>query len=303
MSVGGTVGTVYLAGFGRGAHHRRCSFDFFLAEGKTDYAARRVLTAQDKNKYNTPKYRFVARFTNSKVITQVVKATIEGDVVVAHATSAELPRYGITFGLKNYAAAYATGLLCARRLLANLKLDKVYEGVKSATGEVYHVEEAADGPRPFKALLDVGIVKTSTGARVFGAMKGAVDGGLDIPHNEKRFPGYTKTEGKASFDPAVLRKAIYGGHVAAYMQEMQEEDADKFQAHFSAFLKTGKKPADLESMYAKAHAAIRADPSFKPTTKKPKNTQFKPRKALSLQQRRARVQQKLAARAKAADEE
>lgn len=28
--------------------------------------------------------------------------------------------------------------------------------------------------------------------RVFGCMKGAADGGLDVPHNEKRFPGYDR---------------------------------------------------------------------------------------------------------------
>lgn len=28
--------------------------------------------------------------------------------------------------------------------------------------------------------------------RVFGCMKGATDGGLDVPHNEKRFPGYDR---------------------------------------------------------------------------------------------------------------
>lgn len=31
---------------------------------------------------------------------------------------------------------------------------------------------------------------TTTGARIFGCLKGAADGGLYIPHNEKRFPGY-----------------------------------------------------------------------------------------------------------------
>ncbi|RYY86750.1 hypothetical protein EON63_05255, partial [archaeon] len=46
--------------------------------------------------------------------------------------------------------------------------------------------------RPFRALLDVGIKNTTTGAKVFGAMKGAADGGLDIPHSNKRFPGYTR---------------------------------------------------------------------------------------------------------------
>ncbi len=40
-------------------------------EGKTDYRARKRLVVQDKNKYNTPKYRLVVRFTNTDVICQV----------------------------------------------------------------------------------------------------------------------------------------------------------------------------------------------------------------------------------------
>jgi len=37
--------------------------------------------------------------------------------------------------------------------------------------------------------LDIGLARTTTGARIFGAMKGAADGGIDIPHSVKRFPG------------------------------------------------------------------------------------------------------------------
>lgn len=36
-------------------------------EGKTDYRARKRLIMQDKNKYNSPKYRMVVRLTNSQV--------------------------------------------------------------------------------------------------------------------------------------------------------------------------------------------------------------------------------------------
>ena len=43
-----------------------------------------------------------------------------------------------------------------------------------------------------------------------------MDGGLDIPHGEKRFAGFDK-ESK-QLDPEVHRKYIYGGHVAAYMR-------------------------------------------------------------------------------------
>uniref|UniRef100_A0A7N1A283 Uncharacterized protein n=1 Tax=Kalanchoe fedtschenkoi TaxID=63787 RepID=A0A7N1A283_KALFE len=45
----------------------------------------------------------------------------------------------------------------------------------------YSVEPA--DRRPFCALLDVALLRTTTGNRVFGALKGALDGGLDIPLN------------------------------------------------------------------------------------------------------------------------
>ena len=43
-------------------------------------------------------------------------------------------------------------------------------GFFQATGEDYSVEPA-DSRRPFRALLDVGLLKTTTGNRVFGALK------------------------------------------------------------------------------------------------------------------------------------
>lgn len=64
-------------------------------EGKTDYRARKRLVAQDKNKYNTPKYRLVVRFSNRYCTAQIVYSTIEGDKVLAAATSRELERYGL----------------------------------------------------------------------------------------------------------------------------------------------------------------------------------------------------------------
>ena len=57
--------------------------------------------------------------------------------------------------------------------------------------------------------------------------QGALDGGLDIPHSEKRFVGYSADD--KSLDAEVLRKHIYGGHVAEYMEEMQEEAPEKYQ--------------------------------------------------------------------------
>jgi large subunit ribosomal protein L5e len=124
-------------------------------------------------------------------------------------------------------AAYATGLLCARRALTKLGLADKYEGVAEPDGTLNMTEalDDEDAPRPFKCYLDVGLKRTSTGHRVFGAMKGASDGGIFIPHSEKRFPGYD-AESK-QLDSEVLKKYIFGGHVAEYMESLEEEDDER----------------------------------------------------------------------------
>ncbi|CAN6812381.1 unnamed protein product [Brassica oleracea] len=233
-------------------------------DGKTDYRARIRLINQDKNKYNTPKYRFVVRFTNKDIVAQIVSASIAGDIVKASAYAHELPQYGLTVGLTNYAAAYCTGLLLARRVLKMLEMDEEYEGNLEATGEDFSVEPT-ESRRPFRALLDVGLIRTTTGNRVFGALKGALDGGLDIPHSDKRFAGFNK-ENK-QLDAEIHRNYIYGGHVSNYMKMLNEDEPEKFQTHFSQYLKKGVDAESMEELYKKVHAAIRADPNPKKTEK------------------------------------
>jgi large subunit ribosomal protein L5e len=176
-------------------------------EGKTDYYARKRLTVQDKNKYNSPKYRLVVRKTNKDIICQIAYATVKCDRILSAAYSHELPNYGVKAGLKNYAASYATGLLLARRVLTKLGLADMYEGMTKPEnfGKYYSVEEIVGGERrPFYVILDVGLNRTTTGAKIFAAMKGAVDGGLEIPHSEsmKQFPGYKKKIWKIRFSCA-----------------------------------------------------------------------------------------------------
>ncbi|KAG1434611.1 hypothetical protein G6F56_014250 [Rhizopus delemar] len=67
-------------------------------------------------------YRLVVRFTNKDIICQIIYAKLQGDFVLCAAYAHELPRYGIKGGLTNWAAAYATGLLLARRTLTKLGL-------------------------------------------------------------------------------------------------------------------------------------------------------------------------------------
>lgn len=247
-------------------------------EAKTDYQQRRRLIVQDKTKYASPKYRFVVRRTNSKIICQIIYATLQGDKVLCQATSKELINYGLGAGFTNYAAAYCTGLLCARRLLTKLKMNDMYKGEKEVTGGYYDVfKNAADKERrPFKAFLDLGLVRSTIGNRVFGALKGACDGGLAIPHSKSIFPGFQRIDKKDTFDVKKHKEHIFGMHVQQYMEYIKnEEGEDKQKKQFSRWLKcmSENKVETLENLYKKVHAAIRANPTFK--KKEPKKIEQK----------------------------
>lgn len=218
----------------------------------------------------------------------------------------ELSRYGINLGLTNYAAAYATGLLLARRVNSKFNLD--YDGVEEVDGEHFVVEADPQGKAPFKALLDVGLARTTTGARLFGALKGACDGGLNIPHNDRRFPGTKCDGGDVEADAEMTKKYIFGGHVSEYMTKLQEDDEEAYKKQFSKYIAAGIGPDDFEGIYTKAHAAIRADPFVKRGDKElgrfkarteAKPTEY-PKKTwgqtkISKQQRVGRILQKLKA--------
>jgi large subunit ribosomal protein L5e len=246
-------------------------------EGKTDYHARKALIIQDKSKYNTPKYRLVTRVTCSRVICQVIYATIQGDKILAHADSRELKRYGLEAGLTNYAACYATGLLVARRLLNKTGLDKIYAGNTKIDGEDYSVEEGNQDKqrRPFKAVLDVGLIRTTTGARVFGCLKGACDGGLHVPHSTRRFPGFSAEGGKETYNAKVHRERIFGGHVEKYMKKLQG-DKEAYERQFSKWAANLKKSGvtSLEKLYTKVHDEIRKNPAA-PAKKEQKKSEVK----------------------------
>jgi large subunit ribosomal protein L5e len=155
-----------------------------------------------------------------------------------------------------------------------------YKGVEAADGEFFDVYEKGvnEDRRPFKALLDVGLVRTTTGNRVFGALKGAVDGGIHIPHNTKRFPGYkvekaqvtTGKKGKvvekgktsAQYNAKEHREHIFGLHVQGYMDLLKKNNKDKYTKQFSLWEKTLQKAKvnNVEGLYKKVHQEIRKAP-------------------------------------------
>jgi large subunit ribosomal protein L5e len=263
--------------------------------GQTDYRARKRLITQDKTKFNTPKYRMIVRISNRYVLTQIAYSTIKGDKILTQATSKELVSYGLpgSFGLKNWTACYATGLLLARRTLKLLGLDDVYKGQEEINGEDYLTEDVEGEKRAFKVCLDVGLQTTSTGARVFGALKGALDGGLFIPHSVRRWPAAEKE----SMDAELLRKYIFAGHVGEYMEVMEEDDNENYQKHFAKYIESDVTNENMEETWQKVYDGIRKNPAYKKTEKKkadkPGQAQPKKLKKLNAKQRQNRVNQKI----------
>lgn len=51
-----------------------------------------------------------------------------------------------------------------------------------------------------------------------------------------------------------------------------EDEPEKYQSHFSSYIKADLEPDNIEEMYKKVHAAIRADPSPKKSQKQPPKT-------------------------------
>jgi len=82
------------------------------------------------------------------------------------------------------------------------------------------------------------------------------------------------------------------------MESLEEEDDERFKKQFSTYLADGVGSEDIEDIYANAYAAIREDPTFKPTDKA-KDWRAESKKyataRLTLEQRKAKIQTKIEA--------
>jgi large subunit ribosomal protein L5e len=123
-------------------------------------------------------------------------------------------------------------------------------------------------------------------------MKGALDGGLHVPHSTKKLFGYDRE--KKELDSGKLRHIIFGGHVADYMQSLSKNNPSRYKKQFSRYIKENVTPEGLEAMYKKAHLAIRKSPTLVKTKKnKPRFQKRHHKKRLTAAQRKIGVQTKL----------
>ncbi|CAN6566507.1 unnamed protein product [Malus baccata var. baccata] len=93
-----------------------------------------------------------------------------------------------------------------------------------------------------------------------------------------------------------LFKYIYGGHVAAYMRTLVEDEPEKCHSHFSEYIKKGIEADNIKELYKKVHVAIVVDPTIKKTEKlAPKKRKKYNLKKLTFDERKKKLVERLKA--------
>ncbi|MBT4982988.1 MAG: 50S ribosomal protein L18 [Euryarchaeota archaeon] len=132
--------------------------------GETDYR-RRLKLLKSGNA------RAVVRISNTRAVCQVVNWMKDGDKVEISVTGDDLvSRYGWpeANSRKNIPASYLVG---------------------------YALGKSAIAAGHDEAVLDIGLAASTTGNRVFAALKGMIDAGLELPHGESVLPSDDRING------------------------------------------------------------------------------------------------------------
>lgn len=164
-------------------------------EVRTDYHQRLRLLKSGKP-------RLVARVSNKHVRAQLITPGPDGDETHAAASSMDLQSYGWKAPTGNLPSAYLTGYLAGIR-----------------------AQQAGIG----EAVLDIGLNTATPGNKVFAVQEGAIDAGVEIPHNESVLADWSRNRGE---------------HIAEYAEQLDEPlysgdfDATELPEHFDKVLNT-----------------------------------------------------------------
>ncbi len=157
-------------------------------EGKTDYKLRRALVISRKK-------RVVIRKSNRNIRLQLVSSHAEGDKTHLSISSKNLETYQWKGSTNNLPSSYLTGYLFGKKALEK-------------------------GFKDEELILDMGLNRKFYGSRVFTALKGAVDAGLNVTHSEEIFPSDER---------------IQGQHISDYSKQLASDDKDKHKKVFSKY--------------------------------------------------------------------
>ncbi|MHA1265203.1 MAG: 50S ribosomal protein L18 [Candidatus Helarchaeota archaeon] len=176
--------------------------------GKTNFYYRKRLILSKQ-------LRMVVRASLKHLKIQIAKAELIGDKILSTTSTQELVKeFKWRGSTGNLPAAYLTGLLAGKKALQ--------KGIQNG-------------------VLDLGIATPITGSRLFAALKGLVDAGLNIPHNEKIYP---------------LEERIRGENIAKYARYLAEQENPIPAQQFNLYKKRGLDPQKLPTHFEEIKQAI-----------------------------------------------
>lgn len=142
--------------------------------------------------------RLVVRFTNQRIIAQVISFGMRGDKVLAGIDSFALKKLGWKLSCKNFPAAYLTGFMLGKKASAA------------------HVKEA---------VLDTGFKDPSKKGKVYAFLKGVLDAGIDVPHDDSDiFPPEERLFGKHIEEHAKhLKSNNLPKNITSQMEEVKQK--------------------------------------------------------------------------------
>jgi large subunit ribosomal protein L18 len=156
-------------------------------EQRTDYNKRMSLLLSRKP-------RLVVRFTNQKIVVQLIDFDAKGDKVLVGIDSSILSSHGWKYSLKNNPAAYLVGLLFGKKASE--------KGIK-------------------EAILDSGFKSPLKKGKIYVLLKGVLDSGMKVSHGDGLFPTEERISGKDIQDYALKlkeNKELYEKRFAKYLK-------------------------------------------------------------------------------------
>jgi large subunit ribosomal protein L18 len=172
---------------------------------KTDYNKRLSLLKSGKS-------RLVVRISSKNILAQIVDYVPSGDKVICAVSTKNLEKEFKWKGPKcNISVGYLVGLLLAS---------------KAKTEEL---------------ILDIGKRKSIAQTKVYGVVKGVIDGGVNVHVSEEVLPSEDRITGK---------------HIADYAAMLKKSDKEKYDKIYSSYIKNGLNPEDFTKYFSEIKAKI-----------------------------------------------
>ena len=176
-------------------------------EGKTNYYKRRDMMKSNR-------IRLIIRRTTKHMRVQFVEALPNGDVTLSATASPQLNNFNWNLSCGNIPAAYLTGYLAGK------------QAIKAGVTD---------------AILDMGLQSNTKGSRIYAALKGVIDAGVNVPASDSIYPS---------------EDVINGSHIKTISEHVKNEDSKNFKKVYAKYHSAKVKPEKLAGHVAATKGAI-----------------------------------------------